>query len=166
MALIWLRLGSVDVGLAEAALGTGLLSALLVWLATRAAYGPGPDTKDPGARPWLRVGLGVLAGAVVGGAQLARAVRNRTTGVLHPLDVQPLFDVLGRLLDRGGTVVVVEHDPDIIATGAADQVAADRASVTGWHLARHLGFGGQVGVTSTVSRGRGVPGRGAISTRP
>lgn len=76
MTLIWLRLGSVDVALAEAALGTGLLSALLVWLAARAPYRPGPDTGDPGtSRPWLRASLGVLAGAVVSVAGLVVWVR-------------------------------------------------------------------------------------------
>lgn len=56
--------------------------------------------------------------------QLARAVRNRTTGVLyvldepsiglHPLDVQVLLGVFQALLDNGATVVVIEHDLDVI----------------------------------------------------
>ena len=33
---------------------------------------------------------------------------------LHPLDVQTLLNVFGRLIDSGATVVVVEHDLDVI----------------------------------------------------
>ncbi|MGC5628642.1 excinuclease ABC subunit UvrA [Georgenia sp. Z1344] len=79
---------------------------------------------------------------------------------LHPLDVRVLLDVLQRLLDRGATVVVIEHDLDVIAnadhvvdlgpgggedggrivaTGTPDEVAADPAGLTGRYLARHLG---------------------------
>ena len=33
---------------------------------------------------------------------------------LHPLDVRTLISVLQTLLDNGATVVVIEHDTDII----------------------------------------------------
>ena len=33
---------------------------------------------------------------------------------LHPLDVRTLLDVFRSLLDRGATVVVIEHDLDVI----------------------------------------------------
>ena len=56
--------------------------------------------------------------------QLARAVRNRTTGVLyvldepsiglHPLDVQTLLRVFQTLIENGATVIVIEHDLDVI----------------------------------------------------
>ena len=39
---------------------------------------------------------------------------------LHPLDVEVLLGVLQRLIDNGATVVVIEHDLDMIA--AADWV--------------------------------------------
>ncbi|GAA2446593.1 excinuclease ABC subunit UvrA [Streptomyces macrosporus] len=39
---------------------------------------------------------------------------------LHPADVDRLVDMLRELRDKGNTVVVVEHDPDVIA--AADHV--------------------------------------------
>lgn len=86
-----------------------------------------------------------------------------TTG-LHPLDVRTLIDVLQRLVERGATVVFIEHDLDmianadyvidmgpgggeeggtIVATGTPDEVAADPASVTGRYLARHMAGGAE-----------------------
>lgn len=38
-----------------------------------------------------------------------------TTG-LHFADIQQLLDVLHRLRDHGNTVVVIEHNPDVIKT--------------------------------------------------
>lgn len=75
---------------------------------------------------------------------------------LHPLDVRVLVGVLQRLVDQGGTVVVIEHDLDVIANadyvidmgpgggvdggrivvaGTPNQVADDKDSVTGRYLA-------------------------------
>src|SRR5690606_37683 len=47
-------------------------------------------------------------------------VLDEPTVGLHPLDVRVLVGVLQRLVDRGGTVVVIEHDLDLIAN--ADHV--------------------------------------------
>ena len=53
--------------------------------------------------------------------QLGRTAQNRITGVLyetaigvHPLDVQTLLKVFQTLIDFGATVVVIEHDLDMI----------------------------------------------------
>ncbi|MCQ1953642.1 excinuclease ABC subunit UvrA [Arthrobacter sp. zg-Y238] len=74
---------------------------------------------------------------------------------LHPIDTRVLIKVLDRLLARGATIVVIEHDLDlianadhvidlgpgggeaggrIIATGTPDDVAANPASSTGRYL--------------------------------
>ena len=78
---------------------------------------------------------------------------------LHPLDIRNLLGVLDRLLATGATVIVIEHDLDmianadyiidlgpgggadggrIIATGSPQAVAASLTSVTGRFLAQTL----------------------------
>jgi excinuclease ABC subunit A len=80
---------------------------------------------------------------------------------LHPLDVTTLVGVFGRLLDAGATIIVIDHDLDllaaadhlidmgpgggpdgghILAAGTPEQVARDPGSVTGPWLAEHLGL--------------------------
>lgn len=74
---------------------------------------------------------------------------------LHPLDVEVLIGVLQSLIDRGATVLVIEHDLDlianadyiidlgpgggqaggrIVAAGTPEAVAADKGSLTGRYL--------------------------------
>lgn len=74
---------------------------------------------------------------------------------LHPLDVEVLLGVLNRLLENGATVVVIEHDLDVIAnadyvidmgpgggesggrivcTGTPEEVCLCKQSVTGKYL--------------------------------
>ena len=81
-----------------------------------------------------------------------------TTG-LHFHDIEQLLQVLHRLRDHGNTVVVIEHNLDviktadwlidlgpeggagggeIIATGTPERIAADSASYTGHYLKAHL----------------------------
>ncbi len=81
-----------------------------------------------------------------------------TTG-LHFADIQRLLDVLNRLVDMGNTVVVIEHNYEVIkcadwvidlgpeggdeggrvvASGTPEKVAATEESYTGRYLAAHL----------------------------
>lgn len=81
-----------------------------------------------------------------------------TTG-LHFADIQKLLDVLKRLVNRGNTVVVIEHNLDVIKTcdwvidlgpeggdkggkivakGTPEEIANSTKSETGKYLAKHL----------------------------
>ncbi len=85
-----------------------------------------------------------------------------TTG-LHPLDVATLVSVFDRLLDAGATIIVIDHDLDllaaadylidmgpgggpeggrVLAAGTPGEVARDAGSVTGPWLAEYLGLAG------------------------
>lgn len=74
---------------------------------------------------------------------------------LHPLDVQTLLAVFDRLVSSGATVIVIEHDPDVIrnadyiidmgpgggesggrivAAGTPEEIRENRESITGSFL--------------------------------
>ncbi|GIF56152.1 hypothetical protein [Asanoa iriomotensis] len=130
-------------------------------------------------RPMVDVGLGYLrlgepTPSLSGGEsqRLRIAARLRTsqrdvlyvldepsTG-LHPVDIRTLVGVFDRLLADGATIIVIDHDLDllaaadhvidmgpsggpdggrIVARGTPSEVAADPHSVTGPWLAAHLG---------------------------
>jgi excinuclease ABC subunit A len=94
-----------------------------------------------------------------GGRGSVLYVLDEPTSGLHPADVQVLLGQLHRLVDTGHTVVVVEHDLDVIASadwvidlgpgggdagglvvaaGGPAQVARVKASATGRYLAEVL----------------------------
>ena len=81
-----------------------------------------------------------------------------TTG-LHLKDIQKLLEVINRLVETGNTVIVIEHNLDVIKTadwildlgpegggeggrilavGTPEQIASRKASVTGQYLAPYL----------------------------
>jgi excinuclease ABC subunit A len=113
-----------------------------------------------------------LSGGEAQRIKLARELSKRDTGNtlyildepttgLHFHDIQQLLTVLHRLRDEGNTVVVIEHNLDvvktadwiidlgpeggirggqIIATGTPEQIAADASSWTGRYLAEMPGI--------------------------
>ena len=117
---------------------------------------------------YIRLGQSAttLSGGEAQRVKLARELSKRDTGKtlyildepttgLHFADIQQLLDVLHRLRDHGNTVVVIEHNLDviktadwlvdlgpeggskggqIIATGTPEEVAANKKSYTGHFL--------------------------------
>ncbi|GAA1862561.1 excinuclease ABC subunit UvrA [Brevibacterium marinum] len=138
------------------------------------------DLKKVGTRlhALKEVGLGyltlgeatpVLSGGEAQRLRLVSELDRRQSGTLfvfdeptiglHPLDVRVLIEVLQRLVDQGGTVLVIEHDLDVIANadhvidmgpgggvdggrivaaGTPDQIAGDEESITGRYLAQQV----------------------------
>jgi excinuclease ABC subunit A len=130
-------------------------------------------------RPVSEVGLGYLqlgepTPSLSGGEsqrlRIASRLRSSQRGALyvfdepstglHPLDVATLVGVFDRLLAAGATIIVIDHDLDllaaaghlidmgpgggpagghIVAAGRPEDVARDPGSVTGPWLAEHLG---------------------------
>jgi len=114
-----------------------------------------------------------LASTLSGGEsqriQLATSLGSRLVGALyvldepsiglHPRDTSRLIHILDDLRDLGNTILVVEHDPDVLrsadylldlgpgagefggkvlAAGSVEEVAANPASITGRYLSGHL----------------------------
>ncbi|MBX3132550.1 MAG: excinuclease ABC subunit UvrA [Gemmatimonadaceae bacterium] len=100
-----------------------------------------------------------LAFAAKKGGRKCYILDEPTTG-LHPRDVEVLCAVLDRLVDNGHTVIVIEHDMDVVkradwvidlgpnggddggrvvAMGTPEQVARAKNSLTARHLAPFLG---------------------------
>lgn len=99
-------------------------------------------------------------------AELGRVATGRTLYVLdepttglHFADIQQLLDVLARLVDKGNSVVVIEHNLEVVshadwiidlgpeggdagghvvATGTPEQIAANDSSYTGQYLKDYL----------------------------
>jgi excinuclease ABC subunit A len=140
---------------------------------------------------YLRLGqpLNTLSGGEAQRLKLAEALLRTTPGSLlildeptaglHPNDVEPLLKVLNALVDRGDTVVLVEHDMRvaahadylidlgpgageeggrIVAEGTPDVVGAKQGSQTAPYLARVLG--------KSEARRRAVAARKSVRSSP
>jgi excinuclease ABC subunit A len=115
-----------------------------------------------------------LSGGEAQRTKLAKELSKRSTGRtlyvldepsvgLHAADVHKLVEVLERFVDEGNTVLVIEHQPDIIkiadwiidlgpeggdrggyvvATGTPEQVAKVKESYTGQFLKKYLAQNG------------------------
>ena len=157
------------------------VSDILELTATEAlAWGATDDALKKALKPMIDVGLGyvrlgqplnTLSGGEAQRLKLAHALAEATPGSLivldeptaglHPDDVTPLLAVLDALVDRGDTVVVVEHNMRvaahadhvidlgpgagqeggrIVATGTPEDVARDGTSLSAPYLAHALGL--------------------------
>lgn len=144
MSLVWLRLGSVDVALAEAALGSGLLSAVLVWLALRSPQPATPGRhngarKSPRINPaWFQPAVGVVCGAVI--VTVATSVWLRVEQTLPEWD-QPLSQ---NLSDTG-----VSHEVTAVLLGfrAYDTLLESAVLMIAGVTAMAMGRDGGISVT-------------------
>ena len=121
---------------------------------------------------YIRLGQAAttLSGGEAQRVKLSRELSKRSTGKtlyildepttgLHPEDIQKLLEVLNRLVDAGNTVVVIEHNLDVIkiadhiidlgpeggdaggcvvASGTPEEVALRAESATGQYLRRYV----------------------------
>ncbi len=121
---------------------------------------------------YIRLGQSAttLSGGEAQRVKLAKELSKRATGRtvyildepttgLHLKDIQKLLEVINRLVDTGNTVIVIEHNLDVIktadwildlgpegggeggrilASGTPEQIAKHRGSVTGKYLAPYL----------------------------
>jgi excinuclease UvrABC ATPase subunit len=111
------------------------ISDLAVWLddLTDPAIGPLVETLEQTLDSFVEIGLGYLSldrtsGTLSGGeAQRVKMVRHLGSALtdityvfdeptvgLHPHDIQRMNELLVRLRDKGNTVLVVEHKPEVI----------------------------------------------------
>ena len=122
--------------------------------------GQGADTLSGGEAQRLRLCDELVRGARAGGGALY--LLDEPTLGLHPWDVIRLVEVLDGLVDAGNTVLVIEHDPAVlahadhlidlgpeggdrggrlVAAGSPREVAAVAASATGRVLSRRIPIG-------------------------
>ena len=119
---------------------------------------------------YIKLGQGAptLSGGEAGRVKLAKELQRKATGKsifildepttgLHSEDIKKLLEVLNRIVDNGDTVIVIEHNLDVIkqadyiidlgpeggkfggeviATGSPEQIIKNKKSYTGVFLKR------------------------------
>jgi excinuclease UvrABC ATPase subunit len=115
-------------------------------------------------------------------------VLDEPTSGLHMSDVQSLVGLLNRLTDAGSTVIVIEHNLDVISQadwiidmgpgagrdggrvvfeGTPAALMRDRRSATGLHLRRYVqGSAVRAGVAAASGRGQRIPESAAQRAEP
>ena len=146
LALVWLRLGSVDVALAEAGLGTAVLAAVLVWVAVRT---PEPDGAAPA--PTGRAGRAALAAVTGAVAVLGIAALWTRAEQAAPAWSGPLAT---RLPETG-----VEHGVTAVLLGfrAYDTLLESAVLMLAGLAALAIGTSGGPGLTAVPPRITGMP---------
>ena len=146
LALVWLRLGSVDVALAEAGLGTAVLAAVLVWVAVRT---PEPDGAAPA--PTGRAGRAALAAVTGAVAVLGIAALWTRAEQAAPAWSGPLAT---RLPENG-----VEHGVTAVLLGfrAYDTLLESAVLMLAGLAALAIGTSGGPGLTAVPPRITGMP---------
>ncbi len=118
----------------------------------------------------LGAGAPTLSGGEAGRVKLAKELQKKPTGKslfildepttgLHSADIKKLLVILQRIVDNGDTVVVIEHNLDVIkvadyiidlgpeggdnggtviATGTPEEIAKNKESYTGQYLKKYL----------------------------
>jgi len=155
----------------------------------------------------VEVGLGyvrlgqpapTLSGGEAQRVKLASELQKRSTGRtvyvldepttgLHFADVEKLLGVVNGLVDKGNTVIVIEHNLDVIKTadhvidmgpeggsggglviaeGTPEDIAADPDSYTGRYLGRILAAGGAAGSVRSAARDARPSGSSGVVRRP
>jgi excinuclease ABC subunit A len=130
------------------------------------------ETLEAVGLGYIRIGqpATTLSGGEAQRIKLSRELSKRSTGQtlyvldepstgLHAADVAHLIDVLQTLVDRGNSVIIIEHNPDIIkvadwiidlgpeggeaggevvATGTPEMIVQHEQSYTGVYIAPYL----------------------------
>jgi excinuclease ABC subunit A len=176
----WLAKLPAALNAEETLIAASVLTGLKEHLARLVEVGAGylsleRSTPSLSAGETQRLRLATLLGSSLSGVLY---VFDEPTIGLHPRDTHHLIDVLRRLRDLGNTVLVIEHDLDmiaaadkvfdfgpgagkyggqVVASGTPAQIAAQPGSLTGDYLARRISI--------PTPLQRRIPGKQAITIR-